>query len=190
MFGVIDNLVNINEFKNTKELLSPLKKVIAIASSFLICQRRVPKNDNEEELEAQMKQKTNGRKEKYPLVPLKNYLLLTKLNEVLHKSDDSFRQKIDKVYRTHQGGESFFKKPLQTENIKLNEMITLGTVKPSYGSGVVKKMLHAPTLKILCVKVQDRIDYCVNTILGSPNKYQRKPTGPEIVVRRMAVFLL
>jgi hypothetical protein len=37
-----------------------------------------------------------------------------------------------------------------TENIKLEQMITLAVFKST--SGTVKKMLHAPTLRIFCLK--------------------------------------
>ena len=78
---------------------------------------------------------------------------MTKMNEGVFKSDDFFKQNLDKVYKTHQGSYSFMPKLRQPESLNLTEMITLGTLKPSYGSGVVKKMLHAPTLKLYTVKV-------------------------------------
>jgi hypothetical protein len=36
------------------------------------------------------------------------------------------------------------------ENMRLDQMVTLAVFKSS--SGTIKKMLHAPTLKIFCVK--------------------------------------
>jgi len=75
------------------------------------------------------------------------------MNEALYKSDDIFKQKLDKVYKTHQGNHSFLPKPVQQENLRLNEMITLGPIKPSTGTGVIRKMIHAPTLKLYTVKV-------------------------------------
>ena len=43
--------------------------------------------------------------------------------------------------------------PLINNSIKLEEMITLGLMKGTRKTGPVKKMLHAPTLKLYAVKV-------------------------------------
>lgn len=37
--------------------------------------------------------------------------------------------------------------------INLSEMVTLQIIKSSHETGVVKKMIHAPTLKLYAVKV-------------------------------------
>lgn len=40
---------------------------------------------------------------------------------------------------------------LLNSRLKLEEMITLGIIKGSKNTGTVKKMLHAPTLKVFVV---------------------------------------
>ena len=42
---------------------------------------------------------------------------------------------------------------LQSYHLKLNEMITINVVKSSHETGAVKRMLHAPTLKLYAIKV-------------------------------------
>ena len=41
---------------------------------------------------------------------------------------------------------------LITSRIKLDEMITLGKIKGSRDTGIVRKVLHAPTLKLYIIK--------------------------------------
>jgi hypothetical protein len=40
---------------------------------------------------------------------------------------------------------------------KVSEMVTLGVIKPGNETGAVKKMIHAPTLKLYAVKVFYRL---------------------------------
>ena len=44
-------------------------------------------------------------------------------------------------------------KTLTTSSVKLEHMITLSVLKSTRSSGSVKKMLHAPSLKLYAVKV-------------------------------------
>lgn len=37
---------------------------------------------------------------------------------------------------------------------KVSEMVTIGIIKPGDETGAIKKMIHAPTLKIYAVKVR------------------------------------
>ncbi len=88
------------------------------------------------------------KKQKNPLLPLKNYLHLSKVNEEKKETDNySLREKAYKMTK-----ESLLLKK-EVREPKPNEMITLSIIRSSHETGTVKKMLHAPTLQLFAVKV-------------------------------------
>lgn len=44
------------------------------------------------------------------------------------------------------------KKPSSAPLIKISECITLDVIKRGHNTGTIKKMLHVPTLKLMCVR--------------------------------------
>ena len=99
-----------------------------------------------------IKKKSEKKKHKNPLIPLKNYLLLSKINEELKEKSEISVEKLEKFSKLQK--ENHNHRSLQSYPLKLNEMITINVVKSSHETGAVKRMLHAPTLKLYAVKVK------------------------------------
>ena len=95
-----------------------------------------------------IKKKNEKKRHKNPLIPLKNYLLLSKINEEFKEKSEISLEKLEKFSRLQKENHSLRSYPL-----KLNEMITINIMKSSHETGVVKRMLHGPTLKLYAVKV-------------------------------------
>lgn len=98
-----------------------------------------------------LKKKHEGKKHKNPLLPLKNYLLLSKISEELIEKGEVSEDKLEKLNRLQK--ENAHRRHKEPIPLKLSSMITLLIMKSSHESGCVKKMLHAPTLKLYAVKV-------------------------------------
>ncbi len=93
-----------------------------------------------------------------PLLPLRNYLILSKMtDDIRENSRETSLERLDKIIKSHK--ENNFnsintqRKESYTECFKLSEMITLGLLSSGSESGTVKKMIHAPTLRMFAVKV-------------------------------------
>lgn len=63
-----------------------------------------------------------------------------KINEDLKEMNDISIDKLKNQF-----------KPVNN-NIKINECITLEVIKRGHHTGTIKKMLHVPTLKLICVR--------------------------------------
>lgn len=60
-------------------------------------------------------------------------------------------EKYEKPHKTQE--ENHHPKEHPNYPLRLNEMITLSVMKSSHETGMIKKVIHAPTLKIFAVKV-------------------------------------
>jgi len=98
--------------------------------------------------------KTENKRHKNPLLPLKNYLLLTKYSEDKKDLSNISVDRLERFYKASKDVVSATKKEaiLQRE-LKSNEMITLNVIRSSHETGTVKKVLHAPTMRLFAVKV-------------------------------------
>lgn len=99
--------------------------------------------------------KTENKRHKNPLLPLKNYLLLTKYSEDKKDLSNISVDRLERFYKASKDVVSATKKEaiLQRE-LKSNEMITLNVIRSSHETGTVKKVLHAPTMRLFAVKVR------------------------------------
>lgn len=95
-------------------------------------------------------------KHKNPLLPLKNYLLLSKISEELKEKGEVSEDKLEKLNKLQ--AENAHRNREKQIPLKLSSMITLTIMKSSHESGCVKKMLHAPTLKLYAVKVSSFLE--------------------------------
>lgn len=92
---------------------------------------------------------------------MKNYLLLSKLNEDRTETNNISLEKLDKLYKAAKDNLVTKKDYLPNIEIKPNEMVTLSVIKSSHETGTVKKLLHAPTLRLFAVKV---INFCKRVV--------------------------
>ena len=97
------------------------------------------------------KNKHEKKKHENPLLPLKNYILLSKISEELIEKGEVSEEKLEKLNKLQK--ENAHRRLKEPVALKLSSMITLLIMKSSHESGCVKKMLHAPTLKLYAVKV-------------------------------------
>jgi len=104
------------------------------------------------EKEVKAKQEKGKKPKNHPLLVIKNYIMSTKLDEGFKDKGEVPIDKLEKVYKNlnqHSHRES------STQlSLKLNEMITISVMKSSHETGSIKKVLHAPTLKLFAVKVR------------------------------------
>lgn len=91
-----------------------------------------------------------------PLGPLKDYMLLSKPDDA-NVYFDLALDKPRKLYRLHKEVKISRKDVVAPKQLSLSEMITLQIIKSSHETGVVKKMIHGPTLKLYAVKVLELI---------------------------------
>jgi hypothetical protein len=89
-----------------------------------------------------------------PLIPLKNFMILSKMDEEFREQSNISIDKLEKIYRIHKDHH------VQTTrrghinlDIKLNELVTLSMMKSAHATGSIRKMIHAPTLRLFAVKV-------------------------------------
>jgi len=104
--------------------------------------------------------KTDSKRHKNPLLPLKNYLLLTKYSEDKKDLSNISVDRLERLYKaskdvSHHHALSGPKKEtsMMLRELKSNEMITLNVIRSSHETGTVKKVLHAPTMRLFAVKV-------------------------------------
>jgi hypothetical protein len=91
-----------------------------------------------------------------PLLPLKNYLLISKQNEEAKENifTEVVSDRLDTNYRSlKENNPSLASVKREIRLPKVSEMVTLGVIKPGNETGAVKKMIHAPTLKLYAIKV-------------------------------------
>jgi hypothetical protein len=99
--------------------------------------------------------KPENKRHKNPLLPLKNYLLLTKYSE---DKKDLSNISVDRLERLYKASKDVVvsgskKETAILKELKSNEMITLSVIRSSHETGTVKKVLHAPTMRLFAVKV-------------------------------------
>lgn len=105
-----------------------------------------------------------------PLLVVKSYFKSINQDEPFKDQGDVPVEKIEKVFKNLNQPNSHRDKITKIP-LKLNEMITINVMKSSHETGSIKKVLHAPTLKLFAVKVQLKtID---NKILGSSVEHKR-----------------
>ena len=107
----------------------------------------MPKSDNSEAA----KKKHSKKRDKDPLLPLKNYLQIVKISDELKEKGEVSEDKMQKLDKLQRGNAHL--KSRESLPLKLSSMITLTLLKSSHESGSVKKMLHAPTLRLYAIKV-------------------------------------
>lgn len=120
----IENIINIQEFKQNSQLLSPLK------------------------INSRNKNRKNLNK-KNPLEPLRSYMVnFTKLNEELSQLSNLPEMHKDRINQMIADQQAFKNKnELDNSKLKLQEMITLISLKHSSHDSF-KKMLHVPDFKL------------------------------------------
>jgi hypothetical protein len=74
------------------------------------------------------------------------------LNEEMKDKMDAPIDRIEKAYKHENPSLKDTKDPVSFP-LRLNEMITLSVMKSSHETGIIKKVIHAPTLKMFAVKV-------------------------------------
>ncbi|KRX03384.1 Protein kinase-like domain [Pseudocohnilembus persalinus] len=132
----IDHLVDIQDYKQAQNLLSPIK------------------------VNEKKKKKTGS---KNPLVPMRQYLYnYSKANEEINQPDYSLERInkfiVNKNTNKSQDHHSYFNSNsinnsyLLSTKLKLEEMITMGLMKGNRHTGLIKQMLHAPTLQLYAIK--------------------------------------
>ncbi len=90
-----------------------------------------------------------------PLGPLREYMALPKARgEEVNTSFDLSVQRPRKPHRVYTETKTSPKDVQAPKSLNLNEMVTLQIIKSSHETGVVKKMLHAPSLRLFAVKVK------------------------------------
>ena len=100
--------------------------------------------------------KTENKRHKNPLLPLKNYLLLTKYSEDKKDLSNISVDRLERLYKASKDVVSVSatkKEVILQRELKSNEMITLSVIRSSHETGTVKKVLHAPTMRLFAVKV-------------------------------------
>eukprot|EP01017_Pseudomicrothorax_dubius_P044396 TRINITY_DN7499_c0_g3_i1.p1 TRINITY_DN7499_c0_g3~~TRINITY_DN7499_c0_g3_i1.p1 ORF type:complete len:743 (+),score=107.15 TRINITY_DN7499_c0_g3_i1:42-2270(+) len=167
----IDHLTRLlmkQEFKAVQGMLSPIKmseRRVSLAEEGSHNLRNLSvERSNEEHNNVSNRKKNFDKiiknidkfsKGKNPILPLKKYLLLSKisddapLNVHSHMLDPNLEEAVQKLVSNQSSGNIKF---LINSSIKLEEMITLALIKSSRVTGAVKKMLHAPTLKLYAMK--------------------------------------
>ena len=101
-----------------------------------------------------LNKKTDNKRQKNPLLPLKNYLLLSKINEEKREVSNLSVERLERLYKVPKDVLITTKKEIPLpKDLKPNEMITLSVIRSSHETGTVKKLLHAPTLRLFAVKV-------------------------------------
>ena len=111
---------------------------------------------NQEDSQRVHNKKAESKKTKNPLLPLKNYLLLSKMNEEKREVSNVSVERLERLYKISKDSLIATKKEIPTpKDLKPNEMITLSVIRSSHETGTVKKLLHAPTLRLFAVKVFD-----------------------------------
>ena len=101
-------------------------------------------------------------------------MALSKPNEEASIYFDIVSEKPRKLYRIQKENKTSRKSFSLPKSFNLSEMVTLQIIKSSHETGVVKKMLHAPTLKLFAVKVDTLNDKITIKFLGSASNYTRK----------------
>ena len=93
-----------------------------------------------------------------PLRELREYIALPKAKgEEVNASFDLSVQKPRKPHRVYTETKQSPKDVQAPKSLNLNEMVTLQIIKSSHATGVVKKMLHAPSLRLFAVKVSSNL---------------------------------
>jgi len=79
--------------------------------------------------------------------------MLSKPRDEANLSFDLGIEKPRKSYRVLKENKAQKKNPTLSKPLSLSDMVTLQIIKSFHETGVVKKMIHAPTLKLFAVKV-------------------------------------
>jgi hypothetical protein len=120
-------------------------------------------------MEAKLKQEKSKKPKNHPLLVIKNYIMSTKLDEGFKEKGDVAIDKLEKVYKNL--NQPSHREKVSQIPLKLNDLITINVMKSSHETGSIKKVLHAPTLKLFAVKVI--IAFYSNKSSGSSTQYKR-----------------